>query len=310
MATATALSQERFDDGTADAAIIARSDDFADALAAVPFAEAENAALLLTGQVLDARVLSEVDRAVSDTGTVYIVGGTGALPASVDAAIKATGRTFVRISGADRYDTAALVAQKVGNPTAILLASGRDFPDALAGGTAAAKAGGVLLLTNGSTMPDESAQYLAEHATAPVYALGGPAADEAPSATALVGTNRYDTAVKVAKAFFTAPSGVSVASGVVFADALSGGADAAAHGWPLLITRPGAFPQVAAQYVIATPTSTAAPGRSRRTWPRHSPVGCTADRRPNTDGAPGHRPCGLGARWGNDTHFEASAIQA
>lgn len=254
IATATALSQERFDDGTADAAVIARSDDFADALAAVPLAEETNATLLLTGQSLDARVLTEVDRAVSDTGTVYVVGGTGALPLSVDAAIKATGRPVVRISGADRYATATLVAQKVGNPTAILLATGRDFPDALAGGTAAAKVGGVLLLTNGSTMPDASAQYLAEHATAPVYALGGPAAGAAPSATALVGTDRYDTAVKVAKAFFTAPSGVSVASGVVFADALAGGADAAAQGWPLLITRPAAFPQVAAQYVTATPT--------------------------------------------------------
>ncbi len=254
IATAIALSQERFDDSTADAAVIARSDDFADALAAVPLTEAENASLLLTGQVLDARVLTEVDRAVSDTGTVYVVGGTGALPLSVDAAIKTTGRTVVRISGADRYDTAALVARKLGNPTAILLASGRDFPDALAGGTAAAKAGGVLLLTNGSTMPDASAKYLAEHATAPVYALGGPAAGAAPSATALVGTDRYDTAVKVAKAFFTTPTGVSVASGVVFADALSGGADAAAQGWPLLITRPAAFPQVAAQYVTATPT--------------------------------------------------------
>ena len=254
ISTATALSQERFDDGTADAAVIARSDDFADALAAVPLAEETNATLLLTGQALDARVLTEVDRAVSDTGTVYVVGGTGALPASVDAAIKATGRTVVRISGADRYDTAALVAEKVSNPTAILLATGRDFPDALAGGTAAAKMGGVLLLTNGSTLPDSSAQSLAEHATAPVYALGGPAAGAAPSATALVGTDRYDTAVKVAKAFFTAPSGVSVASGVVFADALSGGADAAAQGWPLLITRPAAFPQAAAQYVTATPT--------------------------------------------------------
>jgi hypothetical protein len=58
----------------------------------------------------------------------------------------------------------------------------------------------------------------------------------------LSGPTRYDTAVAVAQAVVQvtghAPTGVGVASGVSFPDALTGGAYAANAGMPLLITEP------------------------------------------------------------------------
>ena len=103
-------------------------------------------------------------------------------------------------------------------------------------------------------MPAATATYLAAHPGASLYALGGPAAAALPSATAVVGSDRFETALAVARAFFTAPAGVGLASGMVFPDALSGGADAAAQGWPMLITRTAELPSGVAQYVADTPS--------------------------------------------------------
>lgn len=252
IATGVLLSQERFDVGEADAAVIARSDDYADALAAIPLVDAENATLLLAGDALDKRVLAEVKRAVAEDGTIYIVGGEKAVSEKVEAALGGTGRKVIRLAGTTRYATAVKIAAALGRPKAILLATGRDFADALAGGTAAAHLDGVLLLTDGKVMPKVTAGYLAQHTTKPAYALGGPAAAAAPKATKVVGTDRYDTAVRVAKRFFTNPTGASVAAGTRFEDALSGGADAAAQGWPLLLTLQDRLHEATAKYVTET----------------------------------------------------------
>lgn len=252
IATGVLLSQERFDDGEADAAVIARSDDFADALAAIPLVDAENATLLLAGDSLDKRVLAEVKRAVADDGTIYIVGGEKAVSEQVEAILRGTGRKVIRLAGTTRYATAVKIAGALGTPQAILLATGRDFADALAGGTAAAHLDGVLLLTDDKVMPKATAAYLAQHRTKATYALGGPAAVAAPKAVRVAGANRYDTAVRVAKRFFADPAGASLAAGTRFEDALSGGADAAAQGWPLLLTMPERLHEATAKYVTDT----------------------------------------------------------
>lgn len=59
--------------------------------------------------------------------------------------------TTARYAGADRYATSASIIENVtgkpGNQTVAFLASGLNFPDALAGLPAAAKAGAPLALT-------------------------------------------------------------------------------------------------------------------------------------------------------------------
>jgi len=256
--TAVMLSGKRFGAGAAEAAVIARADDYADALAAVPLADQADAPLLLSPEAVDARVVAEVDRAVEVDGTVYLVGGTDAVSEAVAAAMRGTGRTVVRLAGSNRYETAVAVADELGDPAAIMLATGTNYPDALAGGTAAAAVDGVLLLTRGAQLPEVTARYLAEHAAAQTYALGGPAAAAAPETTKVVGENRYGTAAKIATRFFDQPTGVGVASGTVFADALSGGADAAAQDWPMLLTHPKRLAAETADYVRRTASVTKA----------------------------------------------------
>ena len=118
----------------------------------------------------------------------------------------------------------------------ILEATGTDFPDGVTAGAAAAHIGGVVLLTNGSQQTPAVSQFLLSSGSAERFAVGGPAAGADPGATAIVGGDRYDTAAKVAEAFFVTPSRVAVATGTEFADALAGGSRAAEVGEPVLLT--------------------------------------------------------------------------
>ncbi|MGC5582945.1 cell wall-binding repeat-containing protein [Ornithinimicrobium sp. W1665] len=139
--TAVLLSQERFADDQAGAVVLARSDDFGDALAAVPLTKRVNAPMLLTKVLLDPRVGDEIDRVLPVGGTVLIIGGELSIAPSVQATLESRGYVVERIAGANRYETAVAVAGKIGAPHTVLVASGLNFPDALASGPAAAWAG-------------------------------------------------------------------------------------------------------------------------------------------------------------------------
>jgi putative cell wall-binding protein len=138
----------------------------------------------------------------------------------------------------------------------VLLATGTNFPDALAAGPAAAHLGGVVLLTSGSQLPTATAAYLSAH-PGTAYAIGGPAATAAPTATAVFGADRYATAADVAARFFSSPSGVGIATGVNFPDALSGGAMLARADQPLLLATTTALPNATSSY-LASVTAAAA----------------------------------------------------
>ncbi len=78
---------------------------------------------------------------------MYLLGDTKSIPASVATQLTGLGYQVVRYGGADRYATAVAVADALGSPSTVLLATGTNFPDALAAGVGAAKAHGAVLLT-------------------------------------------------------------------------------------------------------------------------------------------------------------------
>ncbi len=256
--TAVATSQAEFPSGGAGAVVLARGDAYADALVGAPLAAVKNAPLLLTtGTQLPAVTAAELQRVLATGSTVYVLGGTSAVPASVATQLTGLGYTVVRYGGATRYATAVAVADALGDPTTVLLATGLNFPDALAAGPAAAKAGGVVLLTAGSALATETSSYLNAHGTT-VYAVGGPAAAADPAAVALSGSDRYATAAKVATTFFSGPTTVGVATGENFPDALSGGAFLAHLGAPLVLADTNAVPSATTSYLQSVNASVTA----------------------------------------------------
>jgi putative cell wall-binding protein len=235
--TAIATSQDQFPvAGSASAVVLTRADTYPDALAGVPLAAKVGGPLLLTSSnALSAAVRGEIIRVLPAGAPVYILGGTSAVSAAVATTITGLGFAVHRLAGANRFATAVAVAGALGNPTTVFEATGLNFPDALAGGPAAIEAGAAILLTNGAVPAAETTAYLAAHTGGTHYALGGPAAAADPTATAIAGSDRYQTAADVAETFFHTPAVVGVATGTNFPDALAAGPDLASKDAPLLL---------------------------------------------------------------------------
>jgi putative cell wall-binding protein len=255
VATAIDASQFLFGDAPsgAEAVVLARSDLFPDALAGVPLAAASAGPLLITPPTqLDSRVAAEIQRILPVDKPVYLLGGTGALSQAVEDQVKALGYTTVtRLAGPDRFATALEIAIQVeqvlgGPPFVVVVATGLNFPDALASG-AAAGSGGVVVLSNDARLPQSVRDYVVHKQqvdNALVATVGGPAVPSYPEAdVAISGADRYQTAALVADVFFVLPGSegpvvAGLATGANFPDALSGGAVMALIGGPMLLTTP------------------------------------------------------------------------
>lgn len=242
----------------ASSAVLARADSFPDALAGTPRAVVSSGPLLLTPPgALDTRVGDEMRRILAPGATVFVLGGQSALSDDVASSVQALGLRTSRIGGTNRFDTARRVAESVPSVSAALLVDGTTFADALSSGAAARQASGVILLTNGTALPAETAAYLAARPALKRYAIGGAAAAADPTAEPVVGADRFETSRLVAEKFFPSPARVGIANGLDFPDGLSGGALLGHRlspftpliSGPLLLTRPESTPAVLTEYL-------------------------------------------------------------
>jgi hypothetical protein len=263
--TAIAVSQATFADAgveddedgriPAGAVVLARSTDFADALAGTPLAVAVDAPVLLTPpNALDAEVLAEIERILAEGGTVHLLGGEQALSAAVADAVEDAGYVVDRIFGSTRFETSVAIAELL-DPEQVLVTTGLRFPDALAAGAAAAANGGAVLLTVGDRPHGAVDDYLAEHDDLDITAVGGPAARAYPEATPVFGRERMATAVAVAQAFFSEPEVVGIARQGDYPDALAGGAHIGRLGGPILLTPTTTVAPVLGSYLCANASS-------------------------------------------------------
>ncbi|MGH9066387.1 MAG: cell wall-binding repeat-containing protein, partial [Acidimicrobiales bacterium] len=255
IATAVATSKASYPTaGSAGAVVLASDAAFPDALSGTPLAAAKHAPVLLTPPgALAAPVGAEIARVLPAGGTVYVLGGTEALSHGVAAKVESLGFKVTRVAGPNRFATAVAVAKALGSPSAVFEATGTTFAAALVAGPAAAKAHGVVLLTNGAHQSPATSAYLAAH-SGKDYAIGAQATAADPSATSITGPTPYATAVAVATHFWTAPTAAGFASGASWADSLSGGAQAASEGSPVLLVPPaGPLPKSLTAYLSSHP---------------------------------------------------------
>ena len=169
----------------------------------------------------------------------------------------------VRLYGSGRYETGYAVAdalkevlgvEKFG---AVVVATGKNFADALAGSYLAVEKNAPILLTSGKD--DNVAQlhaYIKENVAegGKVYILGGeaavPAAVEAIEGydvVRLFGDSRYDTNIAILKEAGVSGDSIIVATGKTFADSLS----ASAAKLPILLVKPNASLNDAQKEILA-----------------------------------------------------------
>lgn len=234
----------------ANTVVLSRSDMFADALSGSALAAAKGGPLLMTPpNGLDANTQAEMQRILAPGGTVYLLGSEGALAKAVADKVTALGFTVRRLSGPDRYATSVEIAKEIDpTPDLVLMATGTNFPDALAAGAAAGSFVGegvpsaVVLLTKDATLPTATRSFLdtLPYDSRTIFGIGNAAADAAAGYDAgsypIAGPNRYDTAAYTAEVFFSGQTHAGVATGLDWPDALAGGALMGRLNGPLLLT--------------------------------------------------------------------------
>ena len=168
--TANEISQKGWEQS--DYVILARGDDFADALCAGPLASKYNAPILMTKpKELDQSTLAEIKRLGVEH--VIITGGTGAVSSSIEKTLKDAGiKDVTRLSGSNRYETSVKIAQELSSTKAVL-ATGENYPDALSISVAASKLGMPILLTSKNKLPDQVKEYITTKKISKTYVIGG-----------------------------------------------------------------------------------------------------------------------------------------
>jgi putative cell wall-binding protein len=240
--TAAAISEERY--AEADTVVLARADVYADALAGGPLAVHLGAPLLLSAtSSLSPETEAEITRLGAERAV--LLGGEAALSAQVERDLEELGLGVERVSGPNRFATAASIAEELPFTSEVWVSEGinadlrRGWPDALSASAVASSLGQPILLVSRDTLPPETAEALTRDVNATI--VGGTAAVSAVVAEAVdaevgrvmrvAGTDRYATSAAVATEGLRRgldPSITYVATGRQFADGLVAGAAAGA----------------------------------------------------------------------------------
>lgn len=253
---------------------IATANDFADALSVGPAASISGGSLMLTKPgAMSSESLNLVK--AKKPSQIYVIGGTGAVSEAVVAQLKtaAPGVTITRVSGADRYATSTAILDRFftsRSVSTVLIATGRDYPDALT----AAGAGGALkapvLLVDGQkdqSVAGAAATFLSSKNPGKVVLVGGSGVISSTLESSLrksysgtvrvSGADRYKTNIAVndyiSKNGGAAPTGLWVATGRDFPDALSAAVPAGVSNQRLVLSNGSCLPKpVVSQWIGAT----------------------------------------------------------
>jgi N-acetylmuramoyl-L-alanine amidase len=228
-----------------DTVLIANYESFADALAAAPFAYKENGPILLTQpKKLTEATKKEILRL--QPKRAYIIGGAGSVSDNVYQEINRIVKDVERIGGKDRFEVAMNLSNRMGDAQTAIITNGLKFPDALSIAPYAAKKGYSILLTTDKTSPASTQRALMDKKNTLVVGGEGSVGKEVymklPNPQRIGGIDRFEVSANIIRQLHQDVDGVYMATGLFFADALTGSVLAAKENAPLLLTRPNVLP--------------------------------------------------------------------
>lgn len=159
--------------GGFDTVVIATGQNFADALSIGPYCYAYTAPIMLTGsdKRLSAAQVSAI-KANSNIKNIVVVGGNAAVDYNGVQEQLGTVYEYTQLAGENRYETSYRIAQWEHDDLSmhgknLTVATGANFPDALAGAALAGRTGSVMLLVGpGANDLYAVDNYLVDQATA------------------------------------------------------------------------------------------------------------------------------------------------
>ena len=236
-------------------AVLATANNYPDALAGSVLAYQLGAPLLLVGSSEEdqEKIISYLKSNLKPEGEVYILGGTGVISQSFADKVSTATRTKIsRIVGNDRYDTSVKIAEqlKVKTGTAVVLASGENYPDALAVSSIAAHNQLPVLLVQKDRLSAAVSEELTKIKPSKIYIIGlegaiSPAVVnqaakitglEAENIIRIGGADRYATSLAIAEHFNLESGTLCLATGKNYPDSLAGSIYAAKYKAPIILT--------------------------------------------------------------------------
>ncbi|MDR3053739.1 MAG: cell wall-binding repeat-containing protein [Coriobacteriales bacterium] len=253
--TASAIARAAYPSGAAGV-IIVSGEGFADALSATALAGLLDYPISIVAKNSIPKTTLDLLSFLKPS-QVIIIGGTGVVSAAVATQLASFG-SVERLGGATRYETNAAVyaygAQQGSWADTALVASGANFPDALALAPLAAYKKMPLLLVGGQTLAAETTALLSRHGFDSIIIAGlegtvsSQFAQQIKTASGITplrlgGPSRFDTAAKIAQ-YCVDKEGMSydnvgLASGASFPDGLTGAPFLSKKGSVLLLTSEG-----------------------------------------------------------------------
>ncbi|MGW1912237.1 cell wall-binding repeat-containing protein [Streptomyces sp. NPDC002076] len=211
-------------------------------------AEKQGPVLMTSGSGLDSAAATELRRSLPKGSTVYLNGSTGILGSKVASQVQALGYKPLRLDAPDLSSLSVRVAKQISaTPSWIFVADGSEYHDPIAASTAAGALGyrgtGVVLLTNGRTVPASVKNYLnaLDPKTTRMVAVGYNATqamehvtlNKAWSFWTIGGKTHEEVAANLARFWWTAPTEAAVEDTWTWQNAVAGGAASATYG-PML----------------------------------------------------------------------------
>ncbi|MBQ1508865.1 MAG: cell wall-binding repeat-containing protein [Erysipelotrichaceae bacterium] len=244
------LGADKFDN-----IVLATGENFADALGGGYLAAKKNAPILLTKPSQANKINTYINENLREGGTVYILGGTGALPEECLTGLNSSFRKE-RLYGKTRYDTSLAILNAAGvDDEPILIATGKSSADSLS----ASALGLPMLLVDGKkdSLNEKQKDFLQNHSSNAFYVLGGNGAvsdsieaeiSSIHSVSRIKGSTRYETTIEIARTFYpsSASAVLAAARDKEFPDGLCAGPLAYALKAPILLTNDGKEDKAAA----------------------------------------------------------------
>ncbi|MFP7834047.1 cell wall-binding repeat-containing protein [Marisediminicola sp. LYQ134] len=173
--TSRLIAEHAFGDGRVSAAYLATGNGFPDALSAGSAAGAQSAPIVLvkgSASSVDSATLGLLRQL--DVDSAVLVGGTSVVSAGIQRSLASAGIPATRQAGSNRFTTSAAINEAAfASSATAFIATGYDFPDALAGSVLAATRDSPLFISQAACIPRAIVDRISESDVTDVVLLGG-----------------------------------------------------------------------------------------------------------------------------------------
>ncbi|MEG0249624.1 MAG: cell wall-binding repeat-containing protein [Peptostreptococcus sp.] len=244
-----------------DTVILSSGEKYTDELTATVLANKLDVPILLIRKdEVPRKTLEEIKRLGGKN--IIIVGEKETISKNVEKIL--SDYNLERVGGSNRYETAVLLGEKLGNLTnkrnRVILVDGTNFPDAIAMTSKGVEESTPILLTEPNNLNNSTKKAFEKWSVSDVIIGGGPNSVSSSienelkknkNVERISGKDRYETSVKVASNVYKNPTHAVLASGEVFPDAIVGAPYAAKYKYPIVLSQGNDIPKVVKEYVGA-----------------------------------------------------------